>query len=72
MTHGVDAQRASGVVQRMSEDAAQLAQNVTNVLNTIAITRALQEGYRMACRDHGITPPEMVDPAAAYGLVSQQ
>jgi hypothetical protein len=35
---------------------------------SIALTRAMQEGYRMACRDNGLPIPDMVDPRAIFGF----
>lgn len=68
MTHGIDQNRAAGTVDRLSADANLMAQQVTHMLNSISLTRAMQEGYRMACRDHGIDVPEMVDPAVSMGM----
>ena len=68
MSHGVDTSRAAGAVQSLSNDAQMMGQQVTIMLNTITITRAMQEGYRMACRDHGLPIPDMEDPAVAMGM----
>lgn len=72
MSHGVDQKRAAGTVERLANDNALMAQQVTGMLNMIAITRAMQEGYRMACRDHGLPIPEMDDPAVAMGMAVQE
>lgn len=58
----VDVNRALGTVQSLAEDSQKFAIEMTSIMNTIALTRAMQEGYRMACRDNGLTVPEMPDP----------
>lgn len=68
MTHGIDQARAASTVERLSNDATLMVQQVSNLLNAVSLTRAMQEGYRMACRDHGIDIPEMIDPAEAFGM----
>lgn len=72
MSHGIDQQRAAGTVERLSSDNVMMAQQVTGLLNMIAITRAMQEGYRMACRDHDWEIPHMEDPAVALGMAVQE
>ncbi|AMO44139.1 hypothetical protein vBRpoSV10_81 [Ruegeria phage vB_RpoS-V10] len=60
--------RAAPVVESISQDNQVLAGQVTNLMNTIALTRAMQEGYRMACRDNGLDVPDMEDPRVTYGF----
>jgi hypothetical protein len=66
VTIGIE--RASAVVGAISDDAMRMAQHVTTILNTVSLTRAVQEGYAMCCRDHGLPVPDMPDPAAQFGL----
>lgn len=65
---GVDIARAGSAVKKISEEAVLIGAHVTNVMNTISLTRAMQEGYRMACRDNGLPEPEMEDPAKYFGF----
>jgi hypothetical protein len=65
----IDINRAMPEVQKISEDAIRIGQHVTGVMNTISLTRAMQAGYAMACRDNGLPVPEMEDPAKFYGLM---
>lgn len=64
----VDINRAGPVVERISHDNQVLAGQVTGLMNTIALTRAMQEGYAMACRDNGLDVPDMEDPRQTYGF----
>lgn len=64
----VDIQRASPVVDQISQDNQVLAGQVTQLMNQIALTRAMQEGYRMACKDNGLPVPDMEDPRITYGF----
>ena len=65
---GVTIQSAANAVQRISNDNAVLAGQVTDLMNTVALTRAMQEGYKMACLDNGLPVPDMEDPRVTLGL----
>ena len=67
-TMAIDIQRANPVVEQISNDNQLIAGQVTNLMNQIALTRAMQEGYRMACRDNGLPVPDMEDPRVTYGF----
>jgi len=64
----VTIQRATPVVHTISQDNQVLASQVTELMNMVALTRAMQEGYRMACKDNGLEVPEMEDPRITYGF----
>lgn len=68
----VDIQRATPVVERIARDNQVIAGQVTDLMNQIALTRAIQEGYRMACKDNGLPVPEMEDPRVTYGFGGKQ
>lgn len=61
----LDQARAAPVVGRLSEDALTLAQQASQQINELSFLRAMQEGYKMACRDHGIDEPDFDDPITA-------
>lgn len=62
----VDINRAIGTLQSISAQSQKFATDMTTAMNTIALTRAMQEGYRMACRDNGLPVPDMADPEEEY------
>jgi hypothetical protein len=64
----IDMNRAASTVQNITSDNMRIGEEVTNMMNTIALTRAMQEGYRMACRDNGLAVPDMVDPRVTLGF----
>lgn len=64
----IDINRAAPTVEAISSDNQMIAGQVTNLLNTIALTRAMQEGYRMACTDNNLPVPDMEDPRVTYGF----
>lgn len=64
----IDQTRANPIIDNISQDQQVLAGQVTHLMNTVALTRAMQEGYRMACRDNGLEIPDMEDPRVTYGL----
>lgn len=64
----IDIQRATPVVENITRDNQQIGVQVTNLMNQIALTRAMQEGYRMACRDNGLPVPDMEDPRVTFGF----
>ncbi|WNL50687.1 hypothetical protein RPALISO_100 [Ruegeria phage RpAliso] len=64
----IDLSRAQSTITNISNDANQIAQSLTGVMNTVSIARAMQEGYKMACRDNGLPIPEMTDPLEEMGL----
>lgn len=68
MATGIDIARAAPAVDAISQDNQIIAGQVTNMMNQIALTRAMQEGYRMACRDNGLPVPDMEDPRTTFGL----
>lgn len=65
-------ERAAPVVETISQDNVVLAGQVTNLMNSIALTRALQEGYKMACLDNDLPVPDMEDPRITYGFGGRQ
>ena len=64
----IDIKRAAGTVAEISEDNQLIATHVTHLMNTVALTRAMQAGYRMACLDNGLPVPDMEDPRTLFGL----
>jgi len=39
-----------------------MVQDLSDKINTVSVMRAMQLGYIFACQDHGLTPPDFVDP----------
>lgn len=62
----VDINRALATIQTIAADSQKFATDMTTAMNTIALTRAMQEGYAMACRDNGLPVPDMPDPQATF------
>lgn len=64
----VDINRAASMVDQISNDNMYIGEQVTRMMNQIALTRAMQEGYKMCCRDNGLPVPEMEDPRKTFGF----
>lgn len=64
----IDINRSAPAVDRITREGQVHIQQLTGALNAIALTRAMQEGYLMCCRDNGLPEPDMRDPAEQLGI----
>jgi len=54
--------RVDPYVREVTNTGARMVQDLSDKINTVSVMRAMQLGYIFACQDHGLTPPDFVDP----------
>jgi len=55
-------------IQDLTDESQNRMLDASNRLNAVTLTLAIQEGYRMACADNGLTPPQFDDPKKFWGV----
>lgn len=55
-----------GTIEHLTTMAQQRMATVSYQLNNRALLEAMQEGYRQACKDHGLPAPHFAEPPKGW------
>ena len=61
-------EKVEDTIEHLTTMAQQRMATVSYQLNNQALLEAMQEGYRMACRDHGLKEPQFAQAPTGWTL----